>query len=48
MSTGVQVSQEAIGEFNDFKLRAKYRYIIFQIADNQVKIESTGAPGSCS
>eukprot|EP01122_Echinamoeba_exundans_P000362 TRINITY_DN10322_c1_g1_i1.p1 TRINITY_DN10322_c1_g1~~TRINITY_DN10322_c1_g1_i1.p1 ORF type:complete len:139 (+),score=52.00 TRINITY_DN10322_c1_g1_i1:558-974(+) len=44
MSTGVQVAADCITEFNEFKLRNKYRYIIFHVANNQVAIEKTAAP----
>jgi hypothetical protein len=43
-STGVQVAADCITEFNEFKLRNKYRYIIFHVANNQVSIEKTAAP----
>ena len=46
MSTGVQVDGNVITEFNDFKLRNKYRYIIFKIEGSSVVIDKTAGPES--
>mmetsp|Transcript_28847 Transcript_28847/g.29181 ORF Transcript_28847/g.29181 Transcript_28847/m.29181 type:complete len:136 (-) Transcript_28847:254-661(-) len=45
-TTGVTVSNEAIGRFNDFQLkRFKSDYIVFKIADGQVVEDCVGDPG---
>jgi cofilin len=42
-NTGITVSNECVTEFNEFKIRNKYRYMIFNIVGGkEVKIEKTG------
>ncbi|KAL0080182.1 hypothetical protein J3Q64DRAFT_1753084 [Phycomyces blakesleeanus] len=38
MSTGVAVSDECIDLYSEFKLRKKYKYIIFKLADDNKEI----------
>ena len=47
-NTGVNVNQAVITEFNEFKLRSKYRYMVFKLNDKneEVVIDKTGAPGA--
>jgi cofilin len=46
-NTGITVSNECVTEFNEFKIRNKYRYMIFNIVGGkEVKIEKTGPPNA--
>ena len=44
-NTGVTVAGDVIAEFNDFKLKGKYRYMVFKLNDalEEVVIDTTGA-----
>lgn len=46
--TGVTVAQNVITEFNEFKLRSKFRYMVFKMNDtnSEVVIDKSGAPGA--
>jgi cofilin len=45
--TGISVSNECITEFNEFKIRNKHLYMIFNIVgEKEVKIEKTGPPNA--
>jgi len=43
-NTGITVSNDCVTEFNEFKLRAKSRYLVFKIEGTEIKIEKTGPP----
>jgi cofilin len=47
-NTGVSVNQAVITEFNEFKLRGKFRYMVFKLnnTNEEVVIDKTGAPGA--
>jgi len=38
MSTGISVDEAIISEFNDFKLRSKYRYMVFGVTSDNKSI----------
>merc|ERR1712137_1238267 len=44
MTSGVQLDEKCVEEFNDFKLKSKYRYIFFKLSDDlsKVVVEKTG------
>merc|ERR1719240_1098452 len=48
MSSGVQVDQECISEFEQMKIRSKYQYIIYKITDDKksIMIECKGDKGA--
>ncbi|KAJ3213942.1 cofilin [Clydaea vesicula] len=43
MSSGVGVNDQAVSVFQDLKLKKKYKYIVYKIADNntEIVVEST-------
>ena len=47
-NTGVTVANEVVSEFDEFKLKGKYRYLILKLNDSneEVVIEHQGAPDS--
>ena len=46
MSSGVALDPKCVEEFNDFKLKGKYRYILYKMADDlkSVVVEKTAPP----
>ena len=46
--SGVKIADECIREFEEFKLRGKYGYIMYKLDMNTmiISIDKTGAPGT--